>query len=256
MKLITKSELFLLEEIVKKNFAAKYKDSVLGIFWSVLKPLLLMLILTIAFSTLFTRNIANYPVYILSGKCVFDFFIGAVGLSMNSIKGNQNILQKTAAPKHIFIIGSIISEFINFLITLGILVGVMIATHAPFYFIVMPVAIIPVIAEIFIITGIGLALSIVRVYYTDMQHLWSVITQLLFYATAIFYPMDIIPLKFRKILVLDPIYWFVDQFRCVVIDGAIPDLLYMINLLLISLIILTFGIIVFKKYENKVTMRF
>ena len=138
MKVGSKGNFFLLEEIVKKNFASKYKDSVLGILWSVLKPLLIMILLTIIFSTIFGRRIENYPVYFLAGKCLFDFFTAGTNMCMNAIKGNQNILVKTAAPKSVFVLGSVISEFLNFIITLIILAVVMVATRAPFHFNTIP----------------------------------------------------------------------------------------------------------------------
>ena len=99
MSIINKNELFLLEEIVKKNFAAKYKDSVLGIFWSILKPLLIMIILTIIFSNLFGGSIENYPVYFLSGKVIFDFFTASTNVCMRSLKGNKNILKSFKIEK-------------------------------------------------------------------------------------------------------------------------------------------------------------
>ena len=149
MSLINNNTIFLLEEIVKKNFAAKYKGSVLGIMWSVLKPLLIMILLTIIFSTLFGGRIENYPVYFLSGKCIFDFFTAATNVSMMSLKGNVNILKRTAAPKVIFTLGGIISEFINFIITLIILIVVMMVTKAPFYLGTSFFAIIPIFSLIF-----------------------------------------------------------------------------------------------------------
>ena len=143
--MLNKNGIFLLEEIIKKDFAAKYKDSVLGILWSVLKPLFIMVLLTIIFSTIFGNQIENYPVYFLSGKCIYDFFTAATSISVTTIKRNKNILKSTSAPKHIFVLGSILSEFMNFIITLIILVFVMIATHAPFH-ITIPLAIIPLIS--------------------------------------------------------------------------------------------------------------
>ena len=115
MKLINKKDYFLLEEIVKRNFASKYKDSILGIIWSVLKPLLIMILLTIIFSTIFSGSIENYPVYFLSGKIIIDFFSLATNISMNSLRNNKNILKKTAAKKYIFVLGGIVSEFLNFI---------------------------------------------------------------------------------------------------------------------------------------------
>ena len=256
MNLGNKVNFFLLEEIVKKNFAARYKDSVLGILWSVLKPLLVMILLTIIFSTIFGRDIDNYPVYFFGGKCLFDFFTAGTNMCMNSIKGNQNILLRTAAPKPVFVMGSVLSEFLNFIITLIIFAAVMVATGAPFHFNTMPFAVIPVISLIMMITGIGLVLSILCVYYSDVRHLWSVVTMMLMYASALFYPMDIIPEPYHQYMILNPTFWVIDQFRHFTIWGTFPDLLNVINSLLLSSIMLVIGIIVFKKYQYKVAMRF
>ncbi|MBQ2961728.1 ABC transporter permease [Methanobrevibacter sp.] len=256
MNLINDNALFLLEEIIKKNFAVKYKGSVLGILWSVLKPLLIMILLTIIFSNLFGSSIENYPVYLLSGKCIFDFFNASTNVSMRSLKGNINILKRTAAPKFVFTLGAVISEFINFIITLIILVGVMIVTKAPFHFLTSIIAIIPIISLIFMITGIGLILAVLCVYFSDIQHLWGVITYMLMYASAIFYPMDIIPEPFHQYMILNPVFWVIDQFRHLVLWGTMPDIMNMINLVLLSAIILVLGVIVFKKYEKKLTLKF
>ena len=253
--MLNKNGIFLLEEIIKKDFAAKYKDSVLGILWSVLKPLFIMVLLTIIFSTIFGNQIENYPVYFLSGKCIYDFFTAATSISVTTIKRNKNILKSTSAPKHIFVLGSILSEFMNFIITLIILVFVMIATHAPFH-ITIPLAIIPLISLLISIIGIGLILSIVCVYYTDVEHLWAVVVSLGMYASALFYPMDIIPEPYHSLLVLNPLYWIIDQFRLLAVYGTIPNIIYMINSLWTSTIILVIGLIIFKKYEKKVIMKF
>lgn len=256
MEMFKNNELFLLEEIVKRNFTSKYKDSVLGILWSVIKPLLIMIVLTIIFSSVFGRNIENYPIYLLSGRSIYAFFNYATELSKSAIIGNKNILKRTAAPKYIFVLGCIISEFITFLITLIILIGVMIVTNAPFYFMTMPLSIIPVISLIMMTTGIGLILSIICVYYTDIQHLWGVLTLILMYASAIFYPTEIIPYPYRTYMLLNPLFWIIDQFRDLFIYGTLPNGLNVINSLLLSAIILIMGIIIFKKYEKKVAMKF
>lgn len=256
MELFKKNELFLLEEIVRKNFASKYKDSVLGIFWSVLKPLLIMVILTIVFSTLFKGSVDNYPVYLLAGRCIYDFFSGSIGLSMNAISNNKNILKRTPAPKYIFILGSMISEFFNFIIGLVILLGVMIVTNTPFYLNVMIFSVIPIFFAFIMFTGISLMLSIIRVYYTDVYHLWGVVTMFMTYASAIFYPMDIIPEPFHRYMILNPLYWIIDQFRCFIYQGVFPSLIYIVNLVLLSLIIFIIGVIIFKKYEKSVAMKF
>lgn len=256
MSIIKKNEIFLLEEIIKKNFSSKYKDSVLGIFWTILKPLLIMALFTIIFSTLFGRNIENFPVYFLCGWCLFTFFSGAITVSLNSIKGNKSILQRTPSPKYIFVLGGLISEFLNFIITLILLIGVMIVTNATFYWSTMLLAIIPIISLFIMLLGLGLILSVACVYYTDVQHLWSVGSLMMMYASAIFYPMSIIPEPYHSYLILNPLYWVIDHFRCFVYWGVVPQTIYLVNSVLLSFIILVLGIIIFKKYEANLIMKF
>lgn len=256
MKVISnRNNIFLLEEIVKRNFASKYKDSVVGIFWSILKPLLMMVVFTIIFSALFSGSIEYFAVYYLSGRCVYEFFMTSVSSCMYVISSNQNIIQKTPVPKHIFILGAIISEFLNFIISLIILVAVMIVTGCPFHFETMFLSIIPTISLILIILGLGFLLSILSVYYKDIIHLWSVISLIIMYSSALFYPMDIIPEPYKSVMILNPFYWIITQFREFFIYGTLPNTLNLINALLISLIIFVIGIIVFKKYQNKVIMK-
>ena len=119
-----------------------------------------MAMFTIIFSTIFSNRIENYPVYFLSGRCIYDFFFFFVNSSMGVLKANKNILQRTAAPKYIFILGSIISEFLNFLITLVLLLGVMVVTNAHFYWLIMSLSVIPVMCLILMIIGVSLILSI------------------------------------------------------------------------------------------------
>lgn len=256
MRFIDKNRIFLLEVIVKRNFASRYKDSVLGIIWTILRPLLIMLLFTIIFSTIFKKSIENFQVYFLSGWCIFMFVTSAISTSLGSLKGNKNILLKTPAPKHIFILGSVISEFLDFLITIGLLICVMVVTNAPFHWSVLPFSIFAVLSSLIMIIGIGLMLSIACVYYTDIQHLWGVLVLMLMYASCIFYPIDIIPEPFRYYLSLNPLYWAVEQFRSGVFYGVPPQTLSIVNFFLLSLIVLIVGIIIFKKFEKKISIKF
>ena len=256
MNILNTNHLFLLHELVKKNFSSKYKDSSLGILWSLLRPLLIMMVFTIVFSTVFGRTIKNYPVYYLVGRTVLDFFNGSITSSMNALRGNRNILIQTAAPKHIFVLASVITEFLNYLISLILVVGVMIATHAPFYFDTIPYMIIPVISLIMMTTGFSLVVSILAVYYSDIIHLWGVVSLLILYTSAIFYPMDIISEPFRSYAILSPVFWIIDQVRDYVYLGTMHSVSNTINSMLLSIIILLFGIIVFRAYRDRVSKRF
>ena len=255
MSFMNRKELFLLEEVVRKNFSSKYKDSSLGLLWSVLNPLLMVITLTIVFSTLLGKGIENYPVYLLSGRFVYSYFTSTIGGSMGVIKANQNVLKRTAAPKYIFVLGKIISEFINSIISFILLIVIMIFTGAEFHFSLMPFSIIPIAAITFMIVGLSLMMSIFTSYYSDVRYLWSVFAQMLMYCSALYYLMDNIPIQYRKYLILNPLYWAINQFRSFMVYGVVPDLLNILNLIILSLIIFVLGIIIFKKYEDKVILQ-
>ena len=255
MKLINEKDIFLLSELVRKNFSSQYKDSFLGIIWSVLHPLLMVITLTIIFSTLLGRNIENYPVYLLAGRTIFRYFTGTVGSSMNVLRSNKSILTTNPAPKHIFVLARVISAFVDFIISFVLLIVIMIITNAPFHFETMHLAIIPAITLVIATTGMSLIMSVATVYYTDIKYLWSVVVQLLLYTSAVFYSMDAVPEPYHQYLLLNPLFWLIDQFRDFMLYGIVHDPLNVINSIILSFIILIIGIVVFKKCENNLIIR-
>lgn len=247
------SEHFLLKQLIKKNFTAKYKDSILGILWSFINPLLTMLLLTAIFSTIFSGNIENYPVYFLAGRCLFDFYSAATKTAMNSIKSNSGILKRIFVPRYIFAFGGICSEFVNFLISLIILIAVMYLTGLHLTLISFAV-IIPIVILFVMTAGIGLILSIMCTYFRDIEYLYNIFIMLLMYASALFYPVDIIPKSFRQYLYLNPVFLLIDQFRDIIMYNTLPNITNIIGTSLFAFIMLIMGILIFKKYQKKITL--
>lgn len=244
---------FLLKQLVKRDLTSKYKDSVLGIAWSFLNPLLIMLVFTAIFSMIFGRQIENYPVYFLSGRVIYDFFKSATQGAMRSIKGNSSLLKKIYVPKFMFILSKILYELINFLISFIILFGVMLVTGANFY-LTSFVAIIPLFFLVVLILGIGLILAVCNTYFTDVGHLYNVFTLILMYASALFYPIEIVPVTVQKIFTLNPIYCAVVLFRESVVYGIMPNLNTLTYLAVFAFMTLGIGIILFRMYDKKLTL--
>ncbi len=244
---------FLLKQLVKRDLTSKYKDSVLGIAWSFLNPLLIMIVFTAIFSMLFGRQIENYPVYFLSGRVIFDFYKSATQGAMKSIKGNASILKKIYIPKYMLIISKICYESINFLISIIILFGVMFVTGAP-YQITTFLALIPLAFLIILILGIGLILSVCNTYFTDVGHLYGVFSLILMYASALFYPMEIVPVTVQRIFTLNPIYCAITSFRECVIYGVAPNIFTISYLAVFAFTTLGIGIILFKMYDKKLAL--
>lgn len=244
---------FLLKQLVKRDLTSKYKDSVLGIAWSFLNPLLIMIVFTAIFSMIFGRQIENYPVYFLSGRLIYDFFKSASTGAMKSIKGNANILKKVYIPKYMLTVSKVCYEFINFLISFIILFGVMLVTGAQFHFTAI-LALIPIFFLIILIFGIGLILAVCNTYFTDVGHLYNVFTLILMYASALFYPMEIVPTTVQKIFTLNPIYSAISCFRECVVYGVFPDVYTLAYLATFAFTTLLIGIILFNMYDKKLAL--
>ena len=241
---------FLLTELIKRDISGKYKDSTLGLFWSFLNPLLSMIVLTMVFSLIFANTIENFPVYLLSGKLVFDLFANATTGAMDSIKANSEIIKKIYVPKYMFAVGIVCSEFINFLISLVVLVAVMIFTGAPFHFALI-YSPIPLFFLLVLTMGVGLILATATTFFTDIKYLYGVLVMLLSFMTPLFYPIDIIPQQFLFAYKLNPLYSAVECFRNIILGGTFPDTWPFVFLIVTSIISLVIGVYVFFKYQDK-----
>lgn len=244
---------FLLKELVKRNLTSKYKESVLGIIWSFVNPLCVMLIFTAIFSVLFRFQIKNFPVYFLTGRLFYDFFIAATNGAMYSIRGNAYILKKIYVPRYMFAIGAICYEFINFLISLVILFGVMALTGASFQ-ITTIFAIIPFILLVLMIIGVGLILAVLNTYFSDVSYIYSIFTLLLMYASALFYPMEIVPANIQMIFTLNPLYIAITCFRDTIIYGVFPDIASLLYLAIFSVMLFAVGFLLFRIHEKKLLL--
>lgn len=122
----------LVRELVSRDLKLKYRRSFLGYVWSVLNPLLIMLVLTVVFSTMFNKNIDNYPVYLLTGRILYDFLKISTNSAMKSITGNAALLKKTYVPKYIFTLAKITSCMVDTVLSMGALIIVMLVTGARF----------------------------------------------------------------------------------------------------------------------------
>ncbi|MFQ9923472.1 MAG: ABC transporter permease [Beduini sp.] len=241
---------FLLEQLVQRDFKTKYKRSVLGVLWSVLNPLLTMAVQYAVFSQLFRYQIANYPVYLLTGTVIFNCFTDATNQGIYSIINNASLITKVYVPKNIYPISKVLSSFVNLLFSfiplllLAWFTGLLPSAS----YLMIPYGILCLI-----IGAIGLAyiLSALMVFFRDVQFLWSLFTLMWMYATPIFYPIDILPNFMRILMKFNPMYYFVEFFRTILIDRITPEPLSFVVMAVSAVFFLIIGNAVFKKLENK-----
>lgn len=245
---------FLLKQLVKRDFTSKYKESVLGIIWSFLNPLLTMIVFTVIFSVLFSRQIHNYPVYYLSGRIVFSFFVSGTKGAMSSIRRNRGILTKIFVPRYMFAVGTICYEFINFLISLVILFGVMLVTGQQLQ-LMMFASIIPLIFLFIITFGVGLILMVLNTYFSDIGYFYGIFTIILMYSSALFYPMEIVPSNIQMIFTLSPVYVAISCVRGTMMYNIFPDILSILYLAVCSVMFFGVGFLLFRIHEKRLVLQ-
>lgn len=241
---------YLLKIMIKRDIQNKYKGSYLGILWSLFNPLLQMIVLTIIFSTLFARDIENFALYMISGRILFDFFSMTTTMSIRSLTGTASLVKKIYFPKYIITLSRVISNFIIFLISLLDLVLVIVLTKATisWYIIFIPIYLI----LFFVFTlGVSLILSTVAVFFRDIEHLYGIVVMILMYFSAIFYPVEILPIKYELLLKLNPLYQFILGFRSCIYynNGILLD--NFLSCLIWSILSIVAGIVLFKKNQDK-----
>ena len=240
---------WLLQVLVERDLKIRYRRSFLGYLWSVLNPLLMMIILTIVFSNMFRFDIPQYPVYLLAGQLIFDFYSEATSMAMGSILGGAALIKKVYLPKYIFPLSRVISSFTSMLLSMIALFIVIIATDVTFSITIILLPFILVQVLVFCI-GMGLLLSVLVVFFRDVQYLYSIFLTAFNYLTPIFYPESLLPEWLRELLVFNPLYNYIKFFRKITIYGQWPTMTELLICLAFTFCMLVIGLYVFKRKQN------
>lgn len=234
-----KKNQFLFQELVHRDFTKKYKRTVLGIAWSVLSPLLSLLVMNLIFGTLLGSSIEHYTIYLFSGQLVFSFFSDSTNEGMTSLLNNADIFTKVNVPKYMFLFSKNISSLINFGITLAVYFLFVFADSIPITWKYL-LLLYPIICLVIFNLGVGLILSALYVFFRDIQYLYGIFTMLLMYMSAIFYSIDTFPQIGRNLFLLNPVYIYIRYFRKIVLEGTIPTLQF--HMIALGYAVLTFSI--------------
>lgn len=214
---------FLFEELVKRDFKSKYKRTTLGIAWSMLAPLLQLLVQAMVFTSFFGRKTPHYVIYLFSGNLIFSYFNEATHQGMTALEANAGIFSKINVPKYLFLLSKNVSSLINFALTLVIYFIFVIADGIGLHWNFLTL-IYPVCCLLMFNIGMGLILSALHVFFKDISYLYNILTTLLMYMSVIFYTLDAFDPFVRNLFYLNPVYNYIHYFRSVVIDGQIPNL--------------------------------
>ena len=249
----------LIDQLVMRDIKTKYRRSILGLVWTVLNPLLMMTVLSIVFSYFFSRygSIENFPVYLLCGQLIFNFFNESTSISMGSIIHSGELIKKVYVPKYLFPITKVLSCSVNLLSSVIALVIVMVVTRARVTPTVL-LAVFPLLYVFLFSVGVSLFLAAAAVSFRDLLHLYGVLTTAWMYLTPVIYPMEILeaaPSWVTFIVNINPLTAFIKIFRCVVLEGVTAPAVLHIQSLIWCAIALLIGSLVFRKAQDQFILK-
>ena len=241
---------FMFEELVKRDFKQRYKRSILGMAWSILSPLMTLLVMRVIFTEFLGKDIPHYTIYLFSGNIVMSYFRESTRNGMRSLTSNAKIFTKINVHKYLFLLSKNVSALVNFGLTLIVYFAFCGIDHIRFTP-KMFLLVYPSICLLITCIGIGAILSAMYVFFEDTSYLYDVVLTLLNYMSAIFYSVDSLSKNLQTAFLFNPVYVYIKYFRVIVIDGIIPSPAYHLLCLFFPVFYLSIGMFIYKKYNTQ-----
>ena len=239
----------LIWALALKELRVRYKRSVLGFVWALLNPLLMMLVLTLVFGTLMRFSIPHYSIFLLSMLLPWTFFSQSLAYSVESIVANGELLKKVRVAKLVFPVAALVSNIINFLLSLIpllLLIGVLrFPIHWTWLYLPLPML------GLFLFTlGTAFFFATINVYYRDVTHIIQIVLQAWFYFSPIIYSLEFVPAHYRWLFRLNPLLYVLNGFRLSIYYGMLPQLQSVVMSLACGIAALAIGFGVFRRYQK------
>lgn len=212
----------LLRNLVSRDLKVRYKRSVLGLVWTMLNPLLMMVVFTIVFSSLFRFAVEHFAIYFLSAYLPWHFFAQTTMISMSILLANSSLVKRIYVPRSIFVIATVLSGLLNLLVALIPLLLIMLVTGMPIQPAILFIPIPILLATLFTL-GLSLILSAFAIFFSDVIQIYQVLLTVWMYLTPVIYPLEIVPVEYHLLIMLNPMYYIVEAFRAPIYRGALPD---------------------------------
>ncbi len=236
----------MFEELVKRDFKQKYKRTMLGMGWSLVSPLLQLLVMRLVFTRFFGETMAHYTTYLFAGNLFFSYYREATTGGMNALMSNASIFSKINVPKYLFLLSKNVSAIINFGITLVVFFVFAAIDRVPFRWSMLAI-VYPIACMTIMNLGIGMILSALYIFFRDIQYLYDVFTMLLMYMSAIFYTVETYPVKMQRLFLVNPVYCVIKYVRVIMLEGHLPSLNMHLLILGYAVVLLLIGCLVYKK---------
>jgi ABC-2 type transport system permease protein len=244
----------LIIQFIARTIKTRYKRSILGVLWTMLNPLLTMIVLTIVFSNLFRFEIVNFPIYVLCGQVVWIFFSSATSGAMGEMVWSGDLLNRIYVPKSVFAVAAVGTGLVNFFLSIFPLLGIalVLGVRPNWSLLTWPVTIL--LLSIFCL-GASLFLSTLAVYFADMLPVYEVILTIWLFATPIIYPVEIVPPQWLWLIKLNPLFYFVEAFRLPLLYGLTPGRGLWIPALIMAAVSITIGGLLFASKSSEYAYR-
>ena len=246
-----RSRLFLLQNLVLKDFRIRYRNMSLGVAWSVVNPLVMMGILTFVFTKIFPNPQPHFPIFVLCALVPFNFYSLAVSAGTTSLLENESLIKRVRCPREIFPIAAVLAACLHFMIQIGLLITFVLVAGFPitWHWLWLPAL---WGMEIVFMCGLALITSGLDVYYRDVRYLVEVSGLVLFWLVPIFYSFQMVPARYHAVYLMNPIACVVLAEREVLLGGTAPSLGFVGALATVSISCLALGFVIFGRLKQNV----
>jgi len=250
----------LMSNLVIRDLRVRYKNSALGVLWSLLNPLLMMVVFTAVFTVMRGQSVSDFPVFVLIGLLPWQFFSNSVVTATGSIVGNAPLITKVYFPREVLVISGALSNLVNFLLALIVLLPIMIVFRMPLtpWVLLLPAVI---FVELVFALGVGFIVATANVFYRDVQMIMEVVLLAGFFLTPVFYSLDILPRSYvlfgvnldvwRLTYYLNPMASIIANYRVILYQGGAPAFDFLLRTFFTALAFLVVGLLVFYRYQAR-----
>lgn len=242
---------FVIKELTGREIKRKYARSKLGIAWSILNPLLNMIVMSLIFSYMFRRSIDKFPVYYLIGQTMYGLFGEATRSAMTSIVDNKTLILRTKLPKRTFTLSRIYTAFVNFIYTVIPLIAILIFFKVQISWKALLIIFDLILWMMFTI-GVGYILAVLYVFFADIKHLYGILLTILMYLSAIFYPANSLPDYMKIVVSYNPIFLAIDIARHLIQYNLFPYYTEWVKLGIYAVVAFVIGKLVYWANENRI----